>query len=188
MRNLLIFLLTVGIASCSSVKVSYDIDKSVNFTKFKTYAYSEDAKNLPVQELNRNRVFTAIDRELAARGLSKSDNPDVLIDLHVKAEQKTEATATTTGTGMYGGYYGGYYGRYGYGGGFSTTTIDYNNYVEGTLFIDVVDVQGGNKIVWQGRGTKTVDEDASPEKRDANINDGIKSILATYPVKPIEKK
>jgi hypothetical protein len=187
MKNLLILLLVVGIASCSSVKVSYDIDKSADFTKFKTYGYTEDALKLPVQELNRNRVFSAIDRELAARGLSKSDNPDVLIDLHVRTEQKTEATATTTGTGMYGGYYGGYYGRYGYGGGFSTTTIDYNNYIEGTLFIDVVD-KAQEKIVWQGRGTKTVDEDASPEKRDKNINEGIKSIFATYPVKPAAKK
>lgn len=185
MRNLLILLLAVGIASCSSVKVSYDIDKSVDFTKYKTYGYSEDALKLPVQELNRNRVFTAVDRELTSRGLSKSDNPDVLIDLHVRAEQKTEATATTTGTGMYGGY-GGYYGRYGYGGGFSTTTVNYNDYIEGTLFINVVD-KAQEKIVWQGRGTKTVDEDASPEKRDANINSGIKSIFATYPVKPIAK-
>jgi hypothetical protein len=186
MKNLLILLLAVGIVSCSSVKVSYDIDKSADFTKYKTYGYSEDALKLPVQELNRNRVFNAIDRELAARGLSKSDNPDVLIDLHVRTEQKTEATATTTGTGMYGGYYGGYYGRYGYGGGFSTTTVNYNDYIEGTLFIDVVD-KAQEKIVWQGRGTKTVDEDASPEKRDKNINEGIKSIFATYPVKPVKK-
>lgn len=183
MRNLLIFLLTVGIASCSSVKVSYDIDKSVDFTTFKTYGYSEDAQKLPVQQLNRNRVFTAIDRELTSRGLSKSDNPDVLIDLHVRTEHKTEATATTNGTGMYGGYYGGYYGRFGYGGGFRTTTINYDEYIEGTLFIDVVDNAQG-KIVWQGRGTKTIDEDASPEKRDANINNGIKAIFKTYPVKP----
>jgi hypothetical protein len=64
MKNLLILLLAVGIVSCSSVKVSYDIDKSVDFTKYKTYGYSEDALKLPVQELNRNRVFTAVDREL----------------------------------------------------------------------------------------------------------------------------
>ena len=187
MKNLVILLLAVGIVSCSSIKTSYDIDKSVDFTKFKTYGYSEDALNLPVQELNKNRVFNAIDRELTSRGLTKSDNPDVLIDLHVRTEQKTEATATTSGTGMYGGYYGGYYGRYGYGGGFSTTTINYENYIEGTLFIDVVET-AANKIVWQGRGTKTVDESASPQKRENNINNGIKSIFALYPVKPVAKK
>jgi hypothetical protein len=76
----------------------------------------------------------------------------VLIDLHARAEQKTEATATTTGTGagMYGRY-GGYHGRYGYGGGFTTTTVDYNNYVEGTLFIDVVDkAEEQNRVAGAG--------------------------------------
>jgi|JI91814BRNA_FD_contig_121_335564_length_1158_multi_2_in_0_out_0_1 hypothetical protein len=183
MKNLFIFLLAVGIVSCSSVRTSYDIDKSVDFTKYKTYGYSEDALKLPVQELNRNRVFNAVDRELAARGLTKSDNPDLLIDLHARAEQKTEATATTTGTGagMYGRYGGPW--RYGYGGGFTTTTVDYNNYVEGTLFVNVVD-KAQDKIVWQGRGTKTLDETASPQKRESNINNGIKAIFAQYPVKP----
>lgn len=187
MKNLIILLLTLGIVSCSSVRTSYDIDKSVDFTKFKTYGYSDDALKLPIQELNRNRVFAAVERELGSRGLTKSDNPDLLIDLHVRTEEKTEATATTSGTGMYGGYYGGYYGRYGYGGGFSTTTINYDKYVEGTLFIDVVD-NAEKKIIWQGRGTKTVDENASPQKRENNINNGIKAIFAQYPVKPAAKK
>lgn len=90
-------------AACSSLKVTYDYDSQTDFTKFKTYAYSEDALKLPVGDLNRDRVFAAIDRELAAKGFSKSDNPDVLIDLHVRAEQKTEAVANTTGPGYYGG-------------------------------------------------------------------------------------
>jgi hypothetical protein len=42
------------------------------------------------------------------------------------------------------------------------------------------------KIVWQGRGTKTVDEDASAEKRETNINTGVKMIFSKYP--PAKKK
>lgn len=162
-------------AACSSLKVTYDYDSQTDFTKFKTYAYSEDALKLPVGDLNRDRVFAAIDRELAAKGFSKSDNPDVLIDLHVRAEQKTEAVANTTGPGYYGGPW-----RYGYGGGFSTTTIDYNQYIEGTLFVNMVD-KSTDKIVWQGRGTKTIDEDASAQKRETNINNGVKLIFSKYP-------
>jgi hypothetical protein len=81
---------------------------------------------------------------------------------------------------------GGYYGRYGYGGGFGTTQINYNTYMDGTLFINVVD-KTSEKIVWQGRGTKTIDENASPEKREKNINYAVKSIYYKYPVKPIKK-
>jgi hypothetical protein len=139
---------------------------------------------LPINDLNRDRVLKAVENEMAAKGFTKSDNPDVLVDLHVKAEKKTEATATTSGSGMYGGYYGGV-GRYGYGGGFTTTQINYNDYVEGTLIVDLID-KSTEKIVWQGRGTKTVDESASAEKRETNINSGVKMIFAKYP--PAKKK
>ena len=33
-------LLYAFLTSCSTVKVSYDYDKTVNFNKFKTYAYT----------------------------------------------------------------------------------------------------------------------------------------------------
>jgi hypothetical protein len=48
------------------------------------------------------------------------------------------------------------------------------------MFINFVDVST-QKIVWQGRGTKTIDEDANAEKREANINAAIKAIIAEYP-------
>jgi hypothetical protein len=175
----LLFLVTV-MAGCSSLKTSYDYDKQTNFSNYKTYAYTEEAMKLPIQELNRTRLMNAIDTEMTSRGFTKSDAPDVLIDLHVKAEQKRDATATTTGPGMYG-YGGGAY-RYGYGGGFTTTQINVNEYVEGTLFINMID-KSTEKLVWQGRGTKVLDEDASPEKREKNINTGVTAIFAHYPPK-----
>ena len=99
-----------------------------------------------------------------------------------KMEQKRTATATTSGGGMYGGYG---YGRYGYGGGFSTTTVNYDDYTEGTLFINVVD-RSTEKIVWQGRGTKTLNENASPEKREANIKNGVSLIYQKFPIKKVK--
>ncbi len=178
MKKLYLFCLVV-LASCASVQTSYDYDKTVDFTKFKTYSYTEDALKMPIQELNRNRIIAAVDREMAARGFTKASNPDVWVDLQVKAEQKQSATATTSNPGMYG------YGRYyGYGGGFSTTSINVENYVDGTLFINIVN---DNKLVWQGRGTKTLDEHASPEQRERNIDSAVKMIYVKYPVKPAKK-
>ena len=168
------------LSSCSSIQTSYDLDKTVDFTKFKTYAYSEEALKLPVDDLNRNRIITAVDKELAARGLTKSSSPDVWVDLQLKTQQMESATATTTGG--YGGY--GYGRMYGYGGGMGTTHIDVNKYVDGTLFINVIN---DNKLVWQGRGTKTIDETASPTQRDKNITSGVSSIFYNYPVKKLKK-
>lgn len=175
MKKLLVMIFMVGLAACSSLKVSYDYDKQADFAKYKTYAFTEEALKLPVGDLNRDRILKAIETELAAKGMTKSDSPDALIDILVKAEEKVDATATTTPT--YGGYG---YGRYGYGGGFSTTSINYNEYVEGTLFVNMVDA-AAQKIVWQGRATKTIDEDASAEKREQNINTAVKQIFTKYP-------
>ena len=160
------------------MKVGYEYDKQADFTKYKTYAFSEDAVNLPIEQLNRDRIIKAVETEMAAKGFTKSDSPDVLIDLQVKAKTETDATATNTGAGMYGGPYG-FGGGYGYGG---TTHVTYNEYLVGSLFINMVD-KSTEKIVWQGRGSKTLDEDASPEKRETNINSGVKQIFAQYPPK-----
>src|SRR6478609_10685857 len=94
-RNIyLLIIMAIAVASCSPITVSYDYDKTVDFKKYKTYAYTQEANQLPIGDLDRNRLMTAIDAELAARGLTKSDNPDALIDLTVKAKERTEATAT----------------------------------------------------------------------------------------------
>ena len=178
-KLLLACMVATAMTSCSTLKVGYDYDKQADFTKYKTYAFSEDALNLPIEQLNRDRIIKAVETELTAKGFSKSDTPDVLIDLQVKAKQETEATATNTGgMGMYGGRYG-FAGGYGYGG---TTHVTYNDYVVGSLFINMVD-KATEKIVWQGRGSKTLDEDATPAKRDANINAGVKQIFTQYPPK-----
>lgn len=177
MKRIVFVVFMAVLTACSTLKVTYDYDGQADFTKYKTYAFTQEALKLPIQQLNRDRLLTAIEAELAAKGFTKSeDNPDALIDLHVRAEEKMEATATTSGPGMYGGYYG----RYGYGGGYSTTRIDYNKYVEGTLFVDMVD-NASQKIVWQGRATKTLDEDISAEKREQNINYAVKEIFSKYP-------
>ena len=179
-------ILVIVLAGCSSIKTSYDYDKNADFTKYKTYKISDSVFNVGIQRLDVERIIRAIDSELQKRGLTKSDNPDALVDFFARLQQQQSATATTYGG--YGGYggYGPY--RYGFSPGFSTTNIDVNTYIEGTLFINLVDTQQ-QKIVWQGRGTKTLDEHASAEKREANFNKAIAYIFQKYPVPiPKEKK
>ncbi|MFN3841145.1 MAG: DUF4136 domain-containing protein [Cyclobacteriaceae bacterium] len=177
MKKYLLIILALSGTACSSLKVTYDYDRQADFAKYKTYAFSEDSQKMPVNDLNRNRLLAAVEKEMTAKGFSKSDSPDVLVDMHVKKEEKVDATATTISPGFRG-----YYGRYGYGGGFSTTSINYNEYIEGTLFVNLVDV-AKQQIVWQGRATKTLDENASAEKREKNINYAVQQIFMRYPPK-----
>jgi hypothetical protein len=172
-----LFIIMIAAAACSSIKVSSDFDKAANFASYKTYSYTDEALTLPISELNKKRLIDAIDAELATKGFTKKDgNPDVLINLNIKAEKKQTATATTSGGYGYG--YGYRYG--GWGGG--TTTINYDTYTDGTLFVDMIDASK-KALVWQGWGTKTVDPDASQEKRDKNIAYAVKQIFMNYPPK-----
>jgi hypothetical protein len=179
MKKLLfpIFILLVA-ASCATVKVSSDFDKTAQFPGYKTYAFTPEVPNLNVEELNRKRLITAVENELSLKGFTKSDNPDVLIDIKITGEKKQTATATSTGG--YGGYYGGY--RYGWGGGMGTTTVSYDSYVEGTLFVEMIDANK-KELVWQGRGVGTIDPTASADKREKNINYAVKQIFTQYPPK-----
>lgn len=162
--------------ACASLSVSYDYDKNADFAKYQTYAFDEQVDQLKVNQLDKNRVITAIENEMNARGYKKSSSPDLLVGIHTRVEQEQSATATTTGAGMYGGPW-----RYGFGGGFTTTNVDINKYDVGTLFINVID--GGSKeIIWQGRGTKTLAENVSPEKKEERINAAVASIFKKYPV------
>jgi hypothetical protein len=174
-RVLILATILIVAASCSTIKVTSDFDRSAGFASYTTYAFTPEAMNLPLDDINKNRVLRAIESELALKGFTKtSATPDVLIDVNIKAEQKTTATASNTG-----GYYGRGY-RFGYGGGFTTTTINYDTYTDGTMFIDMIDAKK-QQLVWQGRGTKTLDPDASQQKREENINYAVKEIFKKYP-------
>lgn len=175
MKKLLFPILFLLIAaSCSTIKVSSDFDKSAQFAGYKTYAFTPEALSLNIEELNRKRLISAIENELSLKGFSKAENPDVLIDVKVTGEQKQTATATSTGTYGYGYGY-----RYGWGGG-GTTTINYDSYVEGTVFVNMIEA-AKKEVVWQGRGVGTIDPDASAEKREKNINYAVKQIFTKYP-------
>lgn len=179
MKKLCLFAIAALLAvSCVTMKVTSDFDKTVQFETYKTYAFTEEALKLNVTDLNRNRIISAVENELALKGFTKSETPDVLIDMNIISKTIQTATANTTGSG---GYYGAGY-RYGYGGGFSTTTINYDSYEEGTLFVDIIDAS--NKLlVWQGRVTDTLEENVSVDKRESKISYAIKKIFSQYPPK-----
>ncbi len=165
--------------ACSSIKVSTDYDREADFSKYKTYTLTDDAKNLLVSDLDRRRLVDAVESGLTAKGFTASANGDILVDLKVTTEQKETTTATTNGP--YGSAY-----RYRWGSGFSTTDIDVETYVEGTLFIDFIDASK-KQLVWQGRGVKTLDPYATPQEREQRIKSAVNSILAKYPP-PVGKK
>ena len=164
-------------ALAAAQKTSYDYDKAAVFTGFKTYGLKEGTN--VGQKLIDDRIVAAIETELAAKGFTKSDNPDVFVVYHIAFDSQKDISTYSSG---YGGGYGAY--GWGYGGGWAggTTTTQVRDIVVGTLVIDIADAKN-KQVAWRGMGVKEVQTQASPEKRDKSINEAVKKIFKNYPPK-----
>ena len=162
-------------------KTSYDYDKAADFASFKTYAVKPGT---PVgQQLIDDRIASAIDSALAAKGLTKTTtNPDVVVVYHMAFDKEKDISTFSSG---YGGGYGPY--GYGWGGGWAggSTHTQVRDILIGTLVIDIADAKK-NQIAWRGMGVKEVNTQANPEKRDKSITNAVNKIFKNYP--PKQKK
>jgi uncharacterized protein DUF4136 len=171
--------LVVAPALLLAQKVSYDYNKSANFAAYKTYQQKDGTK--VGQQLIDDRITSAIETALAAKGFTKSDKPDVIVVYHVAFDKQKDISTYSSG-------YGGGYGPYGYGwggggwaGGTSTTQV--RDILIGTLVIDIADA-AKKEMVWRGIATKEgIDVQAKPEKRDKNITNAVNKIFKNYPPK-----
>lgn len=164
---LLLLLITV---SCASVQVNTDYDKSVDFSKYKTFAYYKTGiDKVEISDLDKKRILRSIDAALLAKGFTKSDHPDLLVNINAKAEKNVNVNQFYSGWGYGWGpgwspYWGGYYSA--------------SNSTDGILTIDLIDAEK-KELIWQGTGvgylTKNVD------KKDEVINNFVTQILAQYP-------
>jgi len=151
-------------------KTSFDYDKTANFAAFKTYSLKDGTK--VGDPLIDNRIVSAIETELAAKGMKASaEKPDVTVVYHIAFDKQKDITAYNTGRGGYR-----------WGGGWGTTDVRVNEILVGTLVIDVADANKG-ELVWRGVGVKEVDVQAKAEKRDKNISAAVKKILKDFPPK-----
>jgi hypothetical protein len=165
---------TVG-AGCSSIKVSNDYDKDADFRAYKTYDWLDNRPGVPDEvrsAMNRNQLFDkrlrpAVESELNAKGLSRDEvDPDILLTYHVGVEEKLDVTDWGY---RYSGQYWGY-----------QRDIQVYQYHEGTLIIDMIDAKT-MELVWRASGTKTIEEDPTPEQLDKRVADAATRILAAYP-------
>ena len=77
------------LTSCSSVYVNTDYDKKANFESYKTYAYNKSSiDKLEISDLDKKRILYALDEAMPAKGFSKSENPDVLINIFTKERER----------------------------------------------------------------------------------------------------
>jgi hypothetical protein len=126
-------------------KTSYDFDKAVDFTTFKTYGLKDGTK--VGDKLIDDRIVAAIETELKAKGLTKSDSPDVFVVYHLAFDSQKDISTYSSGYGGYGAY------GWGWGGGWAggTTTTQVRDILVGTMIIDVADAKK-SQVAWRGMG------------------------------------
>jgi Domain of unknown function (DUF4136) len=161
-----------------SQDVRYNFDKSADFAKFKTYKWVPIKGAQPVNDITDKQIKEAIDAELAKKGLTKVDSDDANLYIGYQAAigQEKQFTSYNTGWGYGPGWGGGWYG----GAGSTMTTGQTSTIYTGQLGLDMYDAAQHN-LVWRGVASKTIDQNAKPEKQQKNLNKAVAKLLKNYP-------
>jgi opacity protein-like surface antigen len=175
-KLLMLIAVVMTLAACTTLRTSSDYDKKIDFTGYKTYNfYDKGIARVKLNNLDKRRMLSAIEAEMNAKGFTKADKPDLLVNLVVVARERVDVY----------NYGPGYYGWGGWGWGWrspfwgpSMNSVD--QYMEGTIIIDFLDPKQ-KILIWHGRGSGFNLDNMS--KREERVQSGVKEILAQYPPK-----
>lgn len=169
------FLLILITFSCSSVRIKgVDKDDTFALSNYKTFSFYEvstggDALG-PNQQENLKLIKEAIVRELSARGLTLSENPDMLVNIGVVVTEETQTRETNFANPA---DRTAYVGQRSYS--WQSQEVEVGKYRQGTVTIHLVD-RAANKLMWMGSA-----ESVLPNKEKnvpPLIDEGMKALFA----------
>jgi hypothetical protein len=143
--------------------VDVDIDKSVDFRAYKTYAWGTINMSEDTSPLTAQRIVTAVERQMGAIGFQKVEKaPDVRIAI----QSTTREELVYWGGGPYWGAYPYWWGGWSpwWGGGYST--FDVQRVLIGRLTLDMIDTRT-DRVVLRGVAEDEVSSKARKNERKA---------------------
>ena len=149
--------------------VNYDYDRNANWSAYRTYTWVDGPTQ--ADNLNHARIVAAVDRQLAAKGLTPVDrtgNPDVLVVYRVGMHQDLEVN----------GYDNRGPGWAGWGGGPISARLE--RVSVGALVVGMLDAKT-RSMVWRSTASKDLDLGQSPEKWERNLNKAVEKMFKHYP-------
>jgi hypothetical protein len=183
--NLIRMMLPLSLVAISGFAqdVRYNFDKGANFSAYKTYKWVQVKDAPQINQLVEQQIRSAIDAELAKKGLSKTEaeQADLFVAYQVTIGQEKEFSSYSSDFG-----YGAGWGRGWYGGGMggSTMTTGQTTTIHvGEFALDMYD-PAKKQLVWRGTATKTLDPKAKPDKRQKNLEKGVTKLLKNFPPPP----
>jgi hypothetical protein len=165
--------LLCGLALSVSAKTTIDFDPSIDFSKFKTFAYIGGVENLVAIQMNPDliniRFHHMVVRELEKKGLHEvnpGQNPDLIVRYWANPETQVDV-AVMGNWGPYGPYIGSNW-AYVYNAVASTSRH------LGTLIIDFIDPKA-KVLVWRVYLVRKMsDPDKDPKKAEDEFTDSFK--------------
>ncbi|TQM12117.1 uncharacterized protein DUF4136 [Pseudoxanthomonas sp. 3HH-4] len=175
-RALLVLAALILCACATGPKVSADYDRAADFSAYRTFGFFEPlgADTAGYETLVTQTLKSAARREMESRGYAyRVSGADLLINFSAKLAQQTRVSQVPAPMPMYYGYRRGLYGGW---GGYETHV---DQYMEGTLNIDIVDARR-KQLVWEGVAVGRV-RDKATDQREADINAAVAEVFMQYP-------
>ncbi len=125
-----------------------------------------------------DRIVAAIDTELAAKGFTKAETPDVFVVYHVAFDSQKDISTYSTG------YAGVRRLRLGLGRRLGAAARRRRRCATfSSAPWSSTSPTPRRQVAWRGMGVKEVQTQAKPEKRDKSIKEAVKKIFKNYPPK-----
>jgi hypothetical protein len=134
-------LLGLLVVSAAAQSVQSDFDQTFRFSNLKTFSFAVQRRAatdpLASDTLNDGRIRTGLESQLLANGFRMGkESPDFLIAYYVTTKNRLNVQDYSYGPPRLWG----------------SRDIRVNQYAEGTLMVDFIDVKT-NQVVWRGRAT-----------------------------------
>lgn len=161
-------IVVLAAAGCSSVSVSTDYDRDVDFARMRTFAWMPPAPSEPdpfgSNTIVKKRVTSAIESELASKSISRTDgSPDFLVAVHGFVRDRLDVTSWPYGWGRRGMW--------------GSQRVEVSQYSEGTLVLDFVN-PASKELLWRGAATSALDSSSgSPQ----HVDEAIHKLLDGFP-------
>lgn len=176
-----VFLTALLTGACATVKTGVDFDEVVDFSQYRTAAWARDEVMVsrmsePVSPLTTKRIRTAIEAELARRGIvfqTETEGAGLSVIAVAGAREKLDRKV-----------YPVRYRADGYWCGVTCYEPEYiaRTYTEGTLSVDLFDAASGEPI-WHGWAKKSI-TNADRENPKRGIEDAVSKIFDGFPPSP----
>ena len=179
-KSLVVLAAAVLLSFCVSAvaqDVKYNFKQGTDFSKYKTYKWVRIPNAQYPNQILDGQIMDAIDSQLAAKGLTKTEgDSDLVVAYQAAVSQSQQWNSYSTGGGGWGwGGWGGWGGM-----GMQTTTTTQSTINTGTLNLDIYDVAAKQQI-WRGEASKTLGSGKDPEKVKKNINKAMAKMMKNYP-------